>query len=224
MLFNYVFVFCPKTYRCQPTLAVILSVMIGENVERGVYTKMIEVLAFFTLDSRLGGVTGFSFEQKHFRFKCERCADLCCKLEGPALTRNDVERIANEGFSVKDFLEPVSKDGSLTFLRCNMKNRDDGSCAFLEFDDKMNCHKCGIYNFRPVLCRLYPFSFEIVSFNRIALKYIPCCRGLNNLKGEPINKKFVSTYLLEPLLETIEILQKRRSYSSFPWSASKLTL
>jgi len=59
---------------------------------------MNEVLALVTLDSKLRRVADLSLEQERFRFKCKRCAALCCKLGGPVLTRKDVERIADEGF------------------------------------------------------------------------------------------------------------------------------
>ena len=167
---------------------------------------MNETLALITLDNKLRKVADLSLEQKHFRFKCRRCAALCCKLGGPVLTRKDVEQIENAGYSVKDFLEPVNRNikGS-PLVYGNLKSREDGSCIFLEFDSELNCHKCSIYDFRPVLCRLYPFSFEMIDSNRIALKYIPCCRGLNNREGELLNEKFVSIYLLEPLLEAMEL-------------------
>jgi len=170
---------------------------------------MNQVLALITLDSRSRRVVDLSLEQKRFRFKCKRCAALCCKLGGPLLTREDVERIEDEGYPVKDFLEPISRDiQSLALLYGNMKSREDGSCIFLEFDVKLNCYLCSIYDFRPLLCRLYPFSFEIRESNHIALKFIPCCRGLNNREGEPLNEKFVSCSLLEPLLEAIELRKK----------------
>lgn len=170
---------------------------------------MNEVLALITLDSELREVADLSLKQKHFRFKCKRCAALCCKLGGPVLTRKDVERIEDAGYPVKDFLEPVSRGiQGLSFLYGIMKNREDGSCTFLKFDAEQNCHTCSIYDFRPVLCRLYPFRFEIVDSSGIALKFIPCCRGLNNLEGELLDEKFVSSYLLEPLLETVGLLQK----------------
>lgn len=168
---------------------------------------MNEVLASITLDSELK-IADLSLKQKHFRFKCKRCATLCCKLGGPLLTRKDVERIEAEGYPAKDFLEPVNKESSLAFLYGNVKNREDGSCIFLEFDVKLNCYKCSIYDSRPLLCQLYPFSLETEESNRIALKFIPCCRGLNNPEGEPLNENFVTNSLLGPLLETIELHKK----------------
>lgn len=166
---------------------------------------MDEILAFITLNSELK-IADLSLEQKSFRFKCKRCATLCCKLGGPSLTRKDVETIEEAGYPAKDFLEPKNRQiQGLPLLYGNMKNREDGSCIFLEFDGKLDCYKCSIYDFRPLLCRLYPFNFEIKDSNRIALKFIPCCRGLNNPEGEPLNEDFVSNDLLEPLLEAMEL-------------------
>jgi len=110
--------------------------------------------------------------------------------------------------SVKDFLEPVNRERSSALLYGSMKNREDGSCIFLEFDVKLNCYKCSIYDSRPLLCQLYPFNFEMKDSNRIALKFIPCCRGLNNPEGEPLKENIVSNNLLEPLLEAIELRKK----------------
>jgi len=80
-------------------------------------------------------------------------------------------------------------------------------CIFLKFDAERNCFQCSIYDHRPALCMLSPFRFESLSSNRIALKFIPCCMGLNNPDGKPLDENFVSTSLLEPLLETMLPLQ-----------------
>ncbi len=170
---------------------------------------MNQVLASLILEPEMKKVAAFSSKQKNFRFKCKRCAALCCMLGGPVLTNKDVERIENAGYAVKDFLEPVNKGSkSLSLVRGSMKSREDGSCIFLNFDAEQNCYTCNVYDFRPVLCRLYPFNFELVDSNSIVLEFIPCCRGLNNQKGELVDENFVSNYLLEPLLETIELHKK----------------
>ena len=169
---------------------------------------MNDVVAVITLDSKNRKIDDLTITQQ-FRFKCKRCAALCCKLGGPVLTKKDVKGIEAAGYPVKDFLEPVNRNikGS-PLVYGGLKNREDGSCIFLNFDVELNCFKCSIYDFRPALCRLYPFSFESLGSNRIALKYIPCCSGLNNAEGELLDKKFVSRHLLEPLLEAMELPQK----------------
>lgn len=108
---------------------------------------------------------------------------------------------------MKDFLEPVlNKEfkGS-PIMRGILKNREDRSCIFLKFDVEEDRYECSIYDFRPVLCRLYPFDFDRAGPNSIALKLIPCCRGLNNPNGELVDKEFITNHLLNALLEAIEL-------------------
>jgi Fe-S-cluster containining protein len=170
---------------------------------------MNDVLAQITPDPKLRKVANPPIAPNGLRFKCTRCAALCCKLGGPALTKEDVEQIKDAGYHTKVFLESTNGNGSSALLFGEMKSREDGSCVFLDFDAELDCYKCGIYDFRPLLCRLYPFSFEIDDdSNRIALKFFPCCVGLNNPSGELLDEKFVTNYLLELLLEAVE-LRKR---------------
>jgi Fe-S-cluster containining protein len=103
---------------------------------------------------------------------------------------------------VKDFLEPAnSKFKDTLIMRGNMKNREDESCIFLKFNAEENRYECSIYDFRPVLCRLYPFDFDVVGPNSIVLKFIPCCRGLNNSDGDLVDEEFIANHLLGSLLE-----------------------
>jgi len=165
-----------------------------------------EVLAKITLDSRSKQIRDLSLLQKRFRFKCRRCATFCCRLGGPKLTRNDVERIKEAGYHVKDFLVPMNSEFKrMPFMRGCLKNREDGACIFLKIDAEQNRYECSIYDFRPTLCRLYPFDFDRIGSNIIVLKFIPCCRGLNNPDGELVDEKFIANHLLAPLLEAIEL-------------------
>lgn len=167
---------------------------------------MSEALAKITVNLETKQIKDLSLLQKHFRFKCKRCATFCCRLGGPKLTRNDIERIKEAGYHVKDFLEPVnSKFKALSVMHSSLRNREDGSCIFLKFDSEQNRYECSIYDFRPVLCRLYPFDFDRVDPNIIILKFIPCCRGLNNPDGELVDEKFIVNHLLAPLLEATEL-------------------
>jgi Fe-S-cluster containining protein len=170
---------------------------------------MNDALAVITLDPKNRRITDLKLTQNQFRFKCKRCAALCCKLGGPMLTRKDAELLEAAGYPVNDFLEPINGDAEgLPLVVGGLKTRADGSCVFLKFDDEQNSFQCGIYDYRPALCRLYPFSFESLGSNRVALKFIPCCMGLNNPEGKVLDKEFVSKRLLEPLLEAMELLQK----------------
>ena len=170
---------------------------------------MNDVVAVITLDPENRQICDLKLTQNQFRFKCKQCAALCCKLGGPVLTQKDAELIEAAGYAVKDFVEPANRDALPHFVG-GLKTREDGSCIFLDFDAEQNCFQCGIYDYRPALCRLYPFRFESLDCNHVALKLIPCCMGLNNPEGKVLDEEFVSSNLLEPLLESIELLQKSK--------------
>jgi Fe-S-cluster containining protein len=173
------------------------------------YPEMNDLVAVITFEPKNRKIIELKLANNLFRFKCKRCAALCCKLGGPVLTRKDAKLIGAAGYPVTDFLEPKNGDAEgLPLVFGNLKTRADGSCVFLKFDAEQNCFQCGIYDIRPALCRLYPFSFESLGSNSVALKVIPCCMGLNNPDGEPSDENFVSFRILEPLLEAMELLKK----------------
>jgi Fe-S-cluster containining protein len=173
------------------------------------YPEMNDLVAVITFEPKNRKITELKLANNLFRFKCKRCAALCCKLGGPVLTRKDAKLIGAAGYPVTDFLEPKNGDAEgLPLVFGTLKTRADGSCVFLKFDAEQNCFQCGIYDIRPALCRLYPFSFESLGSNSVALKVIPCCMGLNNPDGEPSDENFVSFRILEPLLEAMELLKK----------------
>jgi Fe-S-cluster containining protein len=169
---------------------------------------MNDMVAVITLDPKNQRITDLRLAQKQFKFKCKRCANLCCKLGGPLLTQKDVEMIEYAGYHLKDFLEPINQNPANLTPIGGLKTNADGSCIFLQFDTEQNRFQCGIYDHRPTLCRLYPFRFESLGSNLIILKFIPCCMGLNNPKGKVLDRTFVSDRLLEPLLEIINLSQK----------------
>lgn len=169
---------------------------------------MNEILARITVSPETKRIKVLSIHRKHLRFRCRRCGVFCCRLGGPKLTRKDIERIKEAGYDVKRFLEPVSNSEfkGLLITCGSLKSKEDGSCIFLKFDVKKDCYECSIYNSRPVLCRLYPFDFDRMSLSIIALKFIPCCRGLNNSDGELVDKEFITNHLLDALLEVMELI------------------
>ena len=164
--------------------------------------ELSENLARITINPKTKQIIDLSLHQKHLRFKCRRCATFCCKLGGPKLTGKDIERIKQAGCNVKDFLEPaLNNEFKGLPMRGSLRNREDGSCIFLKFDVGKDRYECSIYDFRPVLCRLYPFDFERTSPNSIVLKLIPCCRGLNNPDGELVDEESITNYLLDSILD-----------------------
>ena len=156
-----------------------------------------EKVARVALNFTTKQVVDLNIYQTRLKFKCKRCATFCCKLGGPKLTEKDVERIKKAGYLEEKFLEPVLENE----FKGSLKNKEDGSCIFLRFDTGNNRYKCSIYDFRPPLCRLFPFDLERMSPNLLLLRLIPCCRGLNNAEGKPINEKFIVDNLLDALFD-----------------------
>lgn len=139
------------------------------------------------------------------RFKCRRCAVFCCKLGGPLLTKNDMERAKLAGHRLEDFLETTSdrKFKRLPMTVGNLKNNKDGSCILLRSRLWRGVYECQIYDSRPARCRLYPFDFERLNRNSFTLKLIPCCKGLNTEDGELVNENFITKHLLDALLDLV---------------------
>jgi len=156
--------------------------------------RLNEKIAEIILDPEKRQIVGLTQYQR-LQFRCKRCATFCCKLGGPKLTKKDIEQIERAGYNAEEFLEPVSN---------SLKSREDGSCVFLKFEAERNVYACKIYDFRPALCRLYPFCIDSISAQSFMLKLIPCCMGLNNPYGEAVDKAFITNYLLDAALEVLE--------------------
>ncbi len=105
--------------------------------------------------------------KEYVRFRCHHCLHCCTKvvcLPTPA----DVIRIVQAtGRDPLSFLEFVTSEGissvdpnDPTWLDCGDERylmalwRPDERCVFLDHENR----RCGIYEDRPILCRLYPFK------------------------------------------------------------------
>jgi len=173
---------------------------------------MNNTIATFAVDPKKRIIRDLKITQKQFKFKCTRKATLCCKLGGPVLTKKDINSIQSAGHSLEQFFNSENNKiqiSSNTFGR--LKTRPDGSCIFLDCDKQQNKHNCSIYESRPALCRLYPFHFEFLSAERIALKFIPCCMGLNDPDGKILDEQFINLVLLEPLLDAFELYKNGKT-------------
>jgi len=167
---------------------------------------MNNTLATFTVDQKNKKISDLNLTQKQFKFKCKRKATLCCNLGGPILTKKDINNIQSTGHSLEEFLDlenNKTQNSSITFGR--LKTRPDGSCIFLNYDNQQNKQNCSMYKSRPALCRLYPFHFEFLSPDKIALQFIPCCMGLNDPEGKILDEQFIRLTLLEPLFDVFEL-------------------
>jgi len=138
-----------------------------------------------------------------FRFRCKRCGVFCCMLGGPIIKRIDLKRMVDAGLNPSKFIEPAERRFSQQRDVVGvLKQKDDGSCIFLKYDEAAEIYTCEIYEARPNVCRLYPFELLIEGDEGI-LRVIPCCNGLSLSTGEKVDRRFIEEHLLDSLLENL---------------------
>jgi len=172
---------------------------------RWMLAQVKENIAKIVVDRKTRQIVDTTFYKRNLRFKCRRCARFCCRLGGANLSEKDAQRLKEAGYATDNFLKPITRreNNSVLETESRLKERDDGSCIFLRFNTELKIYECSIYDFRPVLCRIYPFEFDGIDSNSFMLKFIPCCKGLNSPDGELVNEKFVSNYLLDTAFEIL---------------------
>jgi Fe-S-cluster containining protein len=153
--------------------------------------KLDENIARINLDPKTHSIKHATLYVKNLRFQCKRCATFCCKLGGPTLSASDVERLTKAGYCQTEFLE-ANHNG--------LKSAADGSCIYLKFDAEKQVYRCAVYDYRPALCRLYPFHFEETGPCCFILKLMPCL-GINRRVGVLFDEEFIVARLLDSLKE-----------------------
>lgn len=154
-----------------------------------------EKIAEIRLKSGTKLIENTVFLQAGLKFECQRCAIFCCKLGGPLLLKKDLERLKQAGLLREEFLNDTQDA---------LKSRGDGSCIFVSANAEQNLFNCLVYDVRPTLCRLYPFSFEKLKSDSYLLKFIPCCNGINADNGDFIDERFFDRFLKDILLDLID--------------------
>jgi Fe-S-cluster containining protein len=140
---------------------------------------------------------------KNSTFACSRCGK-CCKLPEIILSNREIRAITiqlnipisnfKEKYLIKKeiheiryvFSDRFEIQGEVFIFRKN--NR--GLCPFYQvIDDKASCQ---IYRFRPIVCRLYPFTWKtsapLEKEMQIAIDFSQNgwdeCPGINNAAGQ----------------------------------------
>lgn len=84
------------------------------------------------------------------RTDCATCVNKCCSqpLDWVYVTEHEIRKIeAESGVSRDKFIEPIRNDiNGLTFQTLQLP------CQFLD-----ETGRCGVYESRPLICRLFPF-------------------------------------------------------------------
>jgi Fe-S-cluster containining protein len=91
-------------------------------------------------------------------FKCTRCGECC---HSPRLSKQDIERIKNEGYKENDFVFTDEVGNKYTIEQKDW-------CIFLE---KEKISTCKIYNARPNICRIYPRELNKGSCKPVKLAF-----------------------------------------------------
>ncbi|MBS7250480.1 MAG: YkgJ family cysteine cluster protein [Candidatus Freyarchaeota archaeon] len=133
---------------------------------------------------------------KGIRFQCQKCSRCCRHTEKAPrrilLSVLDLLRIEkNLGLNRENFAENIQGPHPFTFLM-KMVN---GKCIFLDENNT-----CKIYEFRPLICRCYPFWIEKQG-NKFEFKASSDCPGIG--RGNILEKKFF-TSLLRQAVETYQ--------------------
>ena len=115
-------------------------------------------------------------------FKCQNCGG-CCRVQPPDVDISERKLIEAKGFT--GFLDRHSETGAMWVRR-----KKDGSCFFL-----LKNNKCAIYDVRPAICRLEPFTIMDYDFerNRIELELnFPAACGCDGVcEGESLSVEVI---------------------------------
>jgi len=150
---------------------------------------MSKICSFGIEDGKVGVARVFA---SRLRFRCIRCAKLCCKLGGPRLTKNDIVGLEKAGFRIDQISDS----------RRVLKTKPSGECIFLRFDENDSQYECEIHEHKPLLCKAFPFAVEPESVNgQYELVALPC-RGLSMSRGRRVSKGFIQN-TLSPILLTL---------------------
>ena len=93
-------------------------------------------------------------------------------MQPPDVNKSEQKQIEKEGFT--DFLAPADETGI-----CWIRRKKDDSCWFLTKNNQ-----CSIYDVRPAICRLEPFTIADYDFDRKTIElelnfpFTLCCNGV----------------------------------------------
>lgn len=120
-------------------------------------------------------------------FTCLQCGD-CCRGWEIALSEAEVERIEALGWDGVDagpMGEPILRVTDSGRAWSVLARKPDGSCVFLTDENLCALHKHFGEDSKPLMCRLYPFSFHEVS-SRVAVDVAFSCRAVAADHGAPL--------------------------------------
>lgn len=125
------------------------------------------------------------------RFTCSRCGD-CCRSTNVQVSPRERETLEGLDWSGRvDELVGVEPTVTLTLRgerRRRLERHDDGACIYLGSENQCLLHEHFGAETKPLMCRLYPFSFYPVG-DRVAVDCAFSCRAISHGMGERLEKR-----------------------------------
>lgn len=139
-----------------------------------------------------------AFSYPNIRWRCTRCA-ICCKNTGSrqrriVLLEAEVSEICKRtGWRREGFARPTGHEPYVAIMR-----KINGACVFLDGNS------CSIYEFRPLVCRFYPFWLtreDSIYVFRVTRE----CRGIG--QGEIVRREHFLYLLLAAMDRNLSSLR-----------------
>ncbi|MHA1752082.1 MAG: YkgJ family cysteine cluster protein [Candidatus Helarchaeota archaeon] len=135
------------------------------------------------------------------KFKCKQCAECCKKWKGTIyISIYEVKLIAEKlNLTLEELFNKFihfeeekcvycGQELNLTYLAVNQINN---RCIFLDKNDK-----CIIHEFKPFLCKIFPF-WSIIMENKTKFEeYSELCSGVNTPDGDYYTKDQIRKFLI----------------------------
>jgi Fe-S-cluster containining protein len=134
---------------------------------------------------------------KKARFECQQCGRCCTSPVSLFLSSKDIEEIKKLGYdSFFEIINVLYRDKftgkAVEVPRTIMRAREFGYCFFHDPVTKL----CDIYNSRPEICRLFPFTrLSIDEKNIIYSRPHELCRGIG--KGDLVDTLYIKSIIKE---------------------------
>lgn len=137
---------------------------------------------------------------RNVRFTCSRCA-ICCgdtgkKTRHILMMKNEAELISKTASrKTAEFAEKITHHQPYVF---EMRKDKEGKCLFLKG------RECAIYEFRPLVCRFYPFELAQRKDGKPEFRSTDECPSLGS--GELLTKRFFEDLIAAINKKTVETL------------------
>jgi len=152
----------------------------------------------------------FSFPE-NLRFECTRCGD-CCRGWQILLGPGELERLSGLDWRGRvDRLVETKIVAGVSSHRGRhnvLAQRADGSCLFLGAENQCQIHEHFGDETKPLVCRLFPFSFLPVG-DRIAVDVSFACRSISAGVGAPVGDRVPEW---SKLAFDVDVEQRQRLY------------